>query len=127
MNPKNVLALNNLAYALAVRKVSPRRVLPTRSARWRSTSGKSPEVADTLAWIQHLLGRDAEAAQILQGVVKAVPDRAEIRLHAAVVFGAVGRLQEAAAELAEAVRLDPALESNADVKALRTRLKQGGL
>ena len=90
------------------------------------TGGKSPEVADTLAWIQHLLGRDAEAAQLLQGVVKAVPNRAEIRLHAAVVFAAVGRLDEASAELGEAVRLDPALESSADVKALRARLKKGG-
>ena len=127
LNPKNVLALNNLAYALAVRKSLPAEGLAHAERAMALTGGKSPEVADTLAWIQHLLGRDAEAAQILERVVKAVPDRAEIRLHAAVVFGAVGRLQEAAAELAEAVRLDPALEANADVKALRTRLKQGGL
>ena len=122
-----MLALNNLAYALAVRKSQPAEGLVHAERAMALTGGKSPEVADTLAWIQHLLGRDAEAAQILERVVKAVPDRAEIRLHAAVVFAAVGRLQEAAAELAEAVRLDPALEANADVKALRTRLKQGGL
>ena len=107
LNPKNVLALNNLAYALAVRSSLPAEGLAHAERAMALTGGKSPEVADTLAWIQHLLGRDAEAAQILERVVKAVPDRAEIRLHAAVVFAAVGRLQEAAAELAEAVRHRP--------------------
>jgi len=127
LNPKSVLALNNLAYALAVRKSQPAEGLAHAERAMALTGGKSPEVADTLAWIQHLLGRDAEAAQLLQGVVKALPDRAEIRLHAAVVFAAVGRLDEASAELREAVRLDPALESNDDVNALRARLKKGGL
>ena len=127
LNPKSTLALNNLAYALAVRKSQPAEALGHAERAMALSGGKSPEVADTLAWIQHLLGRDAEAAQILQRVVKAVPDRAEIRLHAAVVFAAVGRLEEASAELGEAVRLDPALESSAEVKALRARLKKGGL
>ncbi len=127
LNPKNVLALNNLAYALAIRKGQPAEGLGYAERAMSLTGGKSPEVADTLAWIQHLLGRDTEAAQIFQGVVKAAPDRAELRLHAAVVFAAVGRLEEALAELGEAVRLDPALEATADVKALRTRLKRGGL
>jgi uncharacterized protein (TIGR03790 family) len=123
VSPDNVLALNNLAYALAVRKGQPAEALAYAERAMKLTGRKSPEVADTLAWVQHLLGRDAEAAQILQSAVKAAPDRAELRLHAAVVFAAVGRLEEAAAELREAVRLDPALEGNAEVKALRARLK----
>ena len=127
LNPKSVIALNNLAYALAVRKSQPAEGLGYAERAMALTAGKSPEVADTLAWIQHLLGRDAEAAQLLLGVVKAAPDRAELRLHAAVVFAAVGRLDEAAAELGEALRLDPALESNPEVIALRARLKKGGL
>jgi thioredoxin-like negative regulator of GroEL len=54
--------------------------------------------------------------------VKAEPSRAEYRLHAAVVFAAVGRLTDAATELREAVRLDPELEKTDEVKALRVRL-----
>jgi len=124
-SPANVLALNNLAYALAVRKGQPAEALGHAERAVALTGGKSPEVADTFAWIQHLLGRDAEAAPILQAVVKAVPERAEIRLHAAVVFAAVGRFEEAAAELREAVRLDPALEADDEVKTLRAKLKKG--
>jgi hypothetical protein len=40
-----------------------------------------------------------------------------------VIFAAVGWLTEAAAELKEALRLDPALESSAEVQELRARLK----
>lgn len=125
-NATNVFALNNLAYALAVRKGQSAEALPYAERAAALTGGKSPDVADTLGWIQHLLGRDAEAAPILQGAVKAAPERAEFRLHAAVVFAALGRLEEAAAELGEAVRLDPTLEASDDVKAVRAKLKQGG-
>jgi uncharacterized protein (TIGR03790 family) len=121
-SPTNLVALNNLAYALAVRKGLPAEALGYAERATAQTGGKSPDVADTLAWTLHLLGRDAEAAQILQGAVDAAPERAEIRLHAAVVFAAVGRLTEAAAELREAVRLDPELEKSDEVKALRARL-----
>jgi hypothetical protein len=40
-----------------------------------------------------------------------------------VVFAAVGRAEEASAELREAVRLDPELEKDNEVKALRAKLK----
>ena len=123
VSPNNVLALNNLAYALAVRKAQPAEGLAFAERAMALAKGKSPEVADTLAWIYHLMGRHAEAALMLQGVVKAAPDRAELRLHAAVVFASVGRLEEAAVELREAVRLQPEMESRDEVKALRARLK----
>jgi Tfp pilus assembly protein PilF len=47
---------------------------------------------------------------------------AEVRLHAAVVYAAVGTLEPAAKELEEALRLDPSLATSADVKALQGKL-----
>jgi uncharacterized protein (TIGR03790 family) len=121
-NPNNVVALNNLAYALAVRKGQPAEAMPYAERAMTVTGGRSLEIADTLAWVQHLAGRDREAAQILERLVKAAPARAEYRLHAAVVFAAAGMLEAAAKELSEAVRLDPELEKSDEVKALRARL-----
>ncbi len=72
--------------------------------------------------MRHLLGRDPEAVEILERVVKTSPARAEYRLHLAVVYAALGKLAEATAELREAVRLDPELERGDEVKALRARL-----
>jgi uncharacterized protein (TIGR03790 family) len=118
----NVIALNNLAYSLAVHKGQAGEAIGFAERAMKLAGGKSPEIADTLAWVQHLLGRDLEAAEILQRIVKSAPARAEYRLHAAVVFAAVGKLEEAATELREAVRLDPELEKSDEVKALRARL-----
>jgi uncharacterized protein (TIGR03790 family) len=121
-SPDSVLALNNLAYALATRNADPAGALPYAERAMRLSGGRSPEIADTLAWVQHLLGRDREAADILARIVKAEPAQATYRLHYAVVLASLGRLTDAGAELKEAVRLDPALEASDDVKMLRAKL-----
>jgi uncharacterized protein (TIGR03790 family) len=122
LSPDNVVALNNLAYALAVRMGQPAEAIGLAERAMTLTAGKSTEIADTLAWVQHLLGRDADAIRILERVVKAAPARAELRLHAAVVYGALGKLEAADVELREAVRLDPELEKRDEAKALRAKL-----
>ena len=121
--PDNVVALNNLAYGLAVRKGQPTEAIGYAERAMTLSGGRSPEIADTLAWVQHLVGRDREAAQILEPLVKVAPAQAEYRLHVAVVYAALGRLKEAVTELSEAVRLDPELEKSDEVRALRARLK----
>ena len=123
VSPDNVVALNNLAYGLAVRKGQPTEAIGFAERAMTLSGGRSPEIADTLAWVQHLVGRDREAAQILEPLVKVAPAQAEYRLHVAVVYAALGRLKEAATELSEAVRLDPELEKSDEVRALRARLK----
>jgi uncharacterized protein (TIGR03790 family) len=121
-SPDSVMALNNLAYALATRQADPAGALPYAERAMRLSGGRSPEIADTLAWVQHLLGRDREAADLLARTVKADPSRATYRLHYAAVLASLGRFDEAHAELKEAVRLDPSLETDDEVKALRAKL-----
>jgi uncharacterized protein (TIGR03790 family) len=121
VNPNEPIALNNLAYSLAVRKGQPAEAIGYAERALTLTRG-SATVADTLAWVQHLLGRDREAAQLLAGAVKALPANAEVRMHAAVVYAAIGMLEPATKELAEALRLDPSLATSADVKALQAKL-----
>jgi uncharacterized protein (TIGR03790 family) len=121
-SPDSVMALNNLAYALATRQADPAGALPYAERAMRLSGGRSPEIADTLAWVQHLLGRDREAADLLARTVKADPSRATYRLHYAAVLASLGRFDEAHAELKEAVRLDASLETDDEVKALRAKL-----
>jgi tetratricopeptide (TPR) repeat protein len=121
VNADDAIALNNLAYLMAVQKHLPADAVGY-AERANQLSPGNPAIADTMAWIQHLLGRNYEAAPIMTGVVKAEPANADFRLHAAVIYAAIGKLDEAAAELKEALRLDPSLATNDEVKTLRTKL-----
>ena len=121
MQPANVVALNNLAYALAVRRNAPAEALPL-ARRAVSLAPRAGSVIDTLAWVEHLLGNHAVAAKLSQQAVQLEPRQADIRLHAATVYLAVGQKAQAEAELNEALRLDPALGARDDVRQLRERI-----
>src|SRR5688572_691818 len=121
--PNHTIALNNLAYGLAVRLNMPAEALPfaQRAAKLAPVSGG---VIDTLAWIHHLLGSNEVAAQLLAEAVRLEPRQAEIRLHAALVSMAINDAPRAARELDEAVRLDRDLEKRDDVQRLRLQLRR---
>jgi tetratricopeptide (TPR) repeat protein len=121
IQPANVIALNNLAYALAVRKSLPAEAHPF-ARRAANLAPRAGQVLDTLGWVEHLLGNHDVAANVLQDAVRVAPKDAEIRLHAARAFAAAGRLAQAQAELEEALRIDPGLDSREEVTKLRQRL-----
>lgn len=118
--PNHVVALNNLAYALAVRgRDGIRDALPL-ARRAYALAPNVPTVADTLAWILHLGGDDREAQTLAAAAVRGAPEQAQLRLHAAVISAALGAADAAARELARALELDPKLEQDPEVQALRT-------
>ncbi|HLB45313.1 MAG TPA: hypothetical protein VJK49_07960, partial [Candidatus Limnocylindrales bacterium] len=120
--PNHAVALNNLAYSLAVHypdKVQEAIALARKA--YVSASG-DPSVVDTLAWILHLSGDDAEARRLIAGATRSAPNNAQIQLHAAIIDAAAGAYDLAARELARAVEIDPQLETQPDVRALRTKL-----
>lgn len=121
VQPTQVVALNNLAFALAVRRKSPAEALPLARLAAR-LAPRAGHVLDTLGWVEHLLGNYDAAATVIGRAVQADPGQAEIRLRAALVYMAVGRRDRAAMELTEALRLDPALEARDEVRDLRDQL-----
>ena len=124
IQPTNVIALNNLAYALAVHRNAPADGLPL-AKRAATLAPRSAHVLDTWAWIEHLLGNDAGAAKILADAIKLDPQVAELWLHAAEVSATLGDRAKAESELKEALRLDPTLEQRDETRRLRERI--GGL
>lgn len=149
-SPNDPLALNNLAYALATHEHRPDEALPlaeraTTAARTDPSllGGTStlnyytlgshrrepliPFTLDTLAWVQHLLGRDVEAANTLQQIHAAGgPKTAEMMWHAAAIYAAGNDLPRAIAELNAALNADPELAKRGDVRKLRQRLTDSG-
>ena len=121
VDPENVIALNNLAYALAERQHQPKEALSIAEKAYRLSP--APEVADTVGWIHHLLGDDGVAARWIDKAVADAPNAVDLRIHAAIVHAALNDLAKARLELQAAEKLDPRIDERPDVKALRARLR----
>lgn len=121
VEPQNLIALNNLAYALAERKQRPKEALTFAEKAYGLSP--TPEIADTLGWVHHLLGDDTAALPLLERAAAAAPPRVDILIHAAIVHAALNDFTKARLELQAAERLDPRIGARADVQQLRARLK----
>jgi uncharacterized protein (TIGR03790 family) len=119
--PNDAQALNNLAWLLATRKNDPAQAL-SFAKRAYTLPKPGPEAVDTLAWVQHLLGNDADAEPLIADATRLQPGNAEIHFHAAAILAAVGNAPGAARELETAVRLNPTFGDRADVQDLRARM-----
>ena len=120
--PKNAVALNNLAYGLAVRHKSPDEALPL-ARRAAAAAPTDPTVLDTLGWIEHLLGHTQEAGRLLTEAVRRDRGTPEIRLHAAVIYFAAGAVAAAEDQLKQALRLDPTYAKRDDVVQLQRQIE----
>lgn len=121
LNPDDVITLNNLAYHLAVRAGKPDAALPL-ATRANLLAQGSPQIEDTLGWIHHLLGNDREAVPYLVRASRALPRNADVQLHAAVVFAAIGRLEDASKALTAAVAADPAIKERPEYQAVQRKI-----
>jgi uncharacterized protein (TIGR03790 family) len=118
-SPNEVFVLNNLAYALAVRKGTPEAALPLAEQAYRLTQGNSAPIDDTLGWIHHLLGRQIEAETFLKQAIARAPLDADIRLHWIEFLSETGHQADAAGELRSLLQTSPSLEDRAEVRQLR--------
>jgi uncharacterized protein (TIGR03790 family) len=123
VQPNLTVALNNLAYALAVHKNAPTDALPL-AQRAVATAPDEPNLLDTLGWIQHVGGDERAAAATFERALRAKPKSAEIHLHAAIVFAANKQFAEAKRELDASLELDPSFKGRADARELAARLEK---
>jgi uncharacterized protein (TIGR03790 family) len=123
IQPSNPVALNNLAYNMAVHGKKPAEALPL-ARRAVAIVGNDPVILDTLAWIQHLVGDNASALKGITQAVRGAPDSAEILMHSAVIQATAGARKVAEDQLKEAIRLNPKLESSPEAKRVRELLEK---
>jgi len=122
LNPNDIPALNNLAYNLGVHENRPQEALPL-AARAASLAKRDPVIDDTLGWIHHLLGDDQRALRLIEPAARARPLHATLQFHAAALFAAVGRLEDAGKALKAAVELDPSLKETTGFGELERRTR----
>jgi uncharacterized protein (TIGR03790 family) len=120
--PEDPIVLNNLAYALAVKKNSIQEALPLAEKAYELAKS-SASISDTLGWIYHLAGQDGKAAKLIGEAVKAAPENAEVQFHYAVISALAGNNSAAEAALKRALEINPKLEQSEEVKQLQAKLK----
>jgi tetratricopeptide (TPR) repeat protein len=116
-SPTDLVAGNNLAYALAVYKNAPKEALPIAEKAYTTSKGEA-RVTDTLGWIHYLLGNTAEAEALIAQAAASAPTNAEIHLHLAYAHLARNRADLGLAALKKSLQLDAALASRGEVKKL---------
>ena len=121
IQPTNTVALNNLAYDIAVREKKPAEAV-AMARKALSLSPREPTIIDTVGWIEYLNGNTAEAAKLLVQAARGAPGNPEIRLHAAFALASQGARAAAETELAAALKIAPALEKRPEVQQLKSRL-----
>jgi uncharacterized protein (TIGR03790 family) len=119
--PDHVIALNDLAWLLAVRQQQPKEALPFAERAFRLAP--RPEILDTLGWIHHLLGDPERASGYIERALAAAPYKADVLIHAAIVHAAQNYKARARAELVTALKIDPTLAARSDVRALQAALE----
>jgi tetratricopeptide (TPR) repeat protein len=121
LKPDDVTALNNLSYLRAVYLHQPD-AARAMAERALALSNGSPVVADTAGWIRHLAGDDAGAMPLIETARAALPGNAEVQLHAAIVYAAAGRLQEASRALKAAEAADRTIVTREEYVAVQRKL-----
>jgi cellulose synthase operon protein C len=103
-DPKNGVALNNLAYYLGKAPARMDEALEFAERAYR-VAPRSHAVADTLGWLLYLKGGALDRAETLLGqAAGGAPDNPEIRYHLGMVLAKQGKKEEARRELELALK-----------------------
>lgn len=100
-DPDNVLAANNLAFLLTRHKPDTMRLREAENLAKRASASDSPASFDTLGWVQHMLGRHADALPNIRRAHEAFKDNPVIGYHLATVLAELSFTSQDKAEAAE--------------------------
>ncbi|MGH8254289.1 MAG: tetratricopeptide repeat protein [Steroidobacteraceae bacterium] len=114
-NPRNLVALNNLATLYGGAKDA--RALST-AKRAFDLAPKNAAIADTYGWIALHAGQTDEALKVLAASAAEAPQAADIQYHYAAALARAGDRTQAAEVLRKALAGDRPFEGRADAQAL---------
>ena len=126
LNPRQTVALNNLAALLSANEPGDDRQLQEAhrlAAEAWSLRPDNPEIADTLGRIQALRGDYYSAVSLLSYSARLLPRQPQVHYHLAHAYEGLNRLSEAAEQLDAAVNMAPSLAERKEVRELRAKLE----
>jgi len=122
--PRDVFALNNLAWLLATRKGDAKTALEyvEKAVEAGKPYAPHPAVMDTMGWAYYLNGDYKKAVAVLERAKRYFGRNAKVRYHLGMTYLKLERLADAKSELEEALKLFPDAETAAAIEKALGRL-----
>jgi tetratricopeptide (TPR) repeat protein len=117
INDKDPATLNNLAWIFSEVRKKPDEALPLVT-KAQQLAPESPEILDTLGWVQYRRGAFAEAEKTLLKAVERSPNTGAIQFHLGMTYSRLGKRNDAISALRRAAQLDPKLGESERIPSL---------
>jgi len=124
LNPRNVLAANNLAVLLVDHKGDPSSLQKAFAlSRDFEKEAPHPLFIDTLGWVRFRMGQSEEATRLLRDAVSKSPDLAVLNYHLGMAFLQSGKRTEARTYLSKALKNSDSFEGRREAKQALAQIR----
>ncbi|MDH5741822.1 MAG: tetratricopeptide repeat protein, partial [Nitrospira sp.] len=124
LNPRNVLAANNLAVLLVDRKGDPASLQKAFAlSRDFEKDAPHPLFIDTLGWVRFKMGQQDEAIRLMKYAVAKSPEIAVLNYHLGIAFFQSGKRAEARTFLSKALKGTDAFDGRQEAEQTLAQLR----
>jgi len=123
LDPKNGIAMNNLAFILADTDTDPTLAL-AYALRARQLFPNEPTIVDTLGWVYLKLNRADDAIPLFREILQKTPSHATYRYHLAAALELKGDHAEAKRESEAALKSTPSKEDAQKITELLRKIQR---
>lgn len=124
VNPKNLLAANNLAVLLVDHKGDPASLQKAFGlSREFEKDAPHPLFIDTLGWVRFKMGQQDEAIRLMKNAVAKSPDMSVLNYHLGIAFFQSGQRAEARTYLSKALKSPDPFEGRREAEQVLAQLR----
>jgi tetratricopeptide (TPR) repeat protein len=124
LNPRNVLAANNLAVLLVDSKGDPQSLQKAFAlSRDFEKEAPHPLFLDTLGWVRFKMGQQEEALRLMKDAVAKSPEVPTLNYHLGMAYYQSGKTVEARAHLSKAVKSAEEFQGRQEAEQLLSQMR----
>ena len=124
LNPRNVLAANNLAVLLVDYKGDSQSLQKAFAlSRDFEKDAPHPLFLDTLGWVRFKMGHQEEALRIMKDAVAKSPEVPTLNYHLGMAYHQSGKMAEARAYLLKALKTAEAFQGRQEAEQVLAQMK----
>ncbi|WP_462077620.1 tetratricopeptide repeat protein [Nitrospira sp. CMX1] len=124
LNPRNLLAANNLAVLLVDHKGDPASLQRAFGlSREFEKDAPHPLFIDTLGWVRFKMGQQEEAIRLMKDAVAKSPDMSVLNYHLGIAFFQSGQRAEARTYLSKALKNSDPFEGRREAEQVLAQLR----